>query len=427
MAKLTPNPRMQFFDASGVPLSGGRIETFASGTSTPLATYTDGTGTVANPVVITLDARGEASVWLANAFYRLVVYDAAGALIYSADDIGGESAASELWGGVAGGTANAITFTTVPRTNAHETGQTVKFIALADNTGPVTISPNGLPVKNMTTIGGAALSAGAIKSGAIVYTTYDGTQYQLLSLYLGVGANNAVGVSQATTSTATSSTVTLGTTLRHLLTGTTTITAFAGTTGATYKCRADGAFILTYHATNLIITQTLANITTVAGDTFDVYMITDTTARVTNYVRSSGAPVKFSTSAENIAGTIATQSVSPLGIREAFNCTGTAPVYACRAWLNYNGVANTITTSGNVTSVTDNGVGIYTVNFATALPDGNYCPVYCLRRNSATNTGAVLGGASYSSSPTTTAFQFYCSNLTPAAEDMLGVYLAFFR
>lgn len=53
--------------------------------------------------------------------------------------------------------------------------------------------------------------------------------------------------------------------------------------------------------------------------------------------------------------------------------TGEAPYYVCRAWVNFNGVgAITIRGSGNVSSITDNGVGSYTVNFTTGMPDANY-------------------------------------------------------
>jgi hypothetical protein len=56
------------------------------------------------------------------------------------------------------------------------------------------------------------------------------------------------------------------------------------------------------------------------------------------------------------------------------NASGTAPVYACRAWVNFNGTGTVaIRASGNVSSITDNGVGDYTVNFTTAMPDANYC------------------------------------------------------
>jgi hypothetical protein len=47
--------------------------------------------------------------------------------------------------------------------------------------------------------------------------------------------------------------------------------------------------------------------------------------------------------------------------------------YGCRAWVNFNGTGTlAIRDSGNVSSVTDNGVGNYTVNFATNMPDVNY-------------------------------------------------------
>jgi len=51
--------------------------------------------------------------------------------------------------------------------------------------------------------------------------------------------------------------------------------------------------------------------------------------------------------------------------------SGTAPIYPCRAWVNFNGIGTVaINASGNVSSITDNGVGDYTVNFTTAIPLG---------------------------------------------------------
>jgi len=56
---------------------------------------------------------------------------------------------------------------------------------------------------------------------------------------------------------------------------------------------------------------------------------------------------------------------------------GSATVaYGCRAWVNFNGTGTVaIRASGNVTSITDNGTGDYTVNFTTAMPDVNYAAV----------------------------------------------------
>jgi hypothetical protein len=61
------------------------------------------------------------------------------------------------------------------------------------------------------------------------------------------------------------------------------------------------------------------------------------------------------------------------------NLAGTGPVtltgqYAAKAWVNFNGTGTVaIRASGNVTSITDNGTGDYTVNFSSAFVDANYC------------------------------------------------------
>jgi hypothetical protein len=69
--------------------------------------------------------------------------------------------------------------------------------------------------------------------------------------------------------------------------------------------------------------------------------------------------------------------------------TGSAPIYGCRAWVNFDGTRNEADTgastnganvkiraSGNVASVLKNGTGDYTVTFTTAMPDANYCVVF---------------------------------------------------
>jgi len=71
------------------------------------------------------------------------------------------------------------------------------------------------------------------------------------------------------------------------------------------------------------------------------------------------------------AGTVLT-NVSDIEtqVKTATNATGSAPVYACRAWVLFNGTE--IKGSGNVSSTTDNGTGDFTVNLTNAMPDINY-------------------------------------------------------
>jgi hypothetical protein len=70
-----------------------------------------------------------------------------------------------------------------------------------------------------------------------------------------------------------------------------------------------------------------------------------------------------------------------------------AVAYGCRAWVNFNGTGTVaIRASGNVTSITDNGVGDYTVNFTTAMPDANYCASLSgVQRQTASGTNQSFG------------------------------------
>ena len=70
----------------------------------------------------------------------------------------------------------------------------------------------------------------------------------------------------------------------------------------------------------------------------------------------------------------------------ALGNVGTAPVYAARAWVNFNGTCTVaIRASGNVSSITDNGTGTYTVNFTTAMSDANYCVATTMSTNALNN------------------------------------------
>jgi len=75
VTSLMPPPVVQFFDDNGNPLAGGRICTYAAGTSTPLATYTDSTGGTSNGTSVLLGANGEAvnNIWLSPVAYKIVV------------------------------------------------------------------------------------------------------------------------------------------------------------------------------------------------------------------------------------------------------------------------------------------------------------------------------------------------------------------
>ena len=88
-----------------------------------------------------------------------------------------------------------------------------------------------------------------------------------------------------------------------------------------------------------------------------------------------------------------------------------ATAYGCRAWVNFNGTGTVaISASGNVSSITDNGTGDYTVNFATALADASYSTTITSSADSS-NIRAIIATIGQTTSytyqaPTTTTVRF---------------------
>lgn len=84
---LMPMPKQQFFSANGAPLAGGQIFSYAAGTTTPQATYTDSTGATANPNPTVLDAGGFASIWLSSSNYKIVAEDVNSVVQWTVDNV----------------------------------------------------------------------------------------------------------------------------------------------------------------------------------------------------------------------------------------------------------------------------------------------------------------------------------------------------
>ena len=110
-----------------------------------------------------------------------------------------------------------------------------------------------------------------------------------------------------------------------------------------------------------------------------------------------------------------------------------AVAYGCRAWVNFNGTGTVaIRASGNVSSITDNGSGDYTVNFTTAMPDVNYSVVALTQFiNDNRGTFAAMGAEirSVTTPLTTSACRIGTGRtFSPySLEDALSVYVAIFR
>lgn len=103
--------------------------------------------------------------------------------------------------------------------------------------------------------------------------------------------------------------------------------------------------------------------------------------------------------------------------------------YVARAWVNFNGTGTVaIRASGNVSSITDNGAGDYTVNFATAMPDANYA--FTVGFNNENNAYPRVFGT-YGETPTASALRlktaYTLSFGTQTFEDYNRLCVAIFR
>jgi hypothetical protein len=85
-----------------------------------------------------------------------------------------------------------------------------------------------------------------------------------------------------------------------------------------------------------------------------------------------------------------------------------ATAYGCRAWVNFNGTGTVaIRGSGNVSSITDNGVGLYVVNLTNSLPDTN---------------GAVLNGGCFSNAQSTTEVSALLTNISTTSAVQISAF-----
>ena len=128
----------QFFDNSGIPLAGGLLYTYAAGTTTPLATYSDNTGATPNANPIVLDSAGRVSgeVWLTNGSnYKFVLKTSAAVTVWTYDNIAGVPASSQTSLRINGATSGYVDLTTVAVAGAN----TITFPAA---TGTVLLNPN---------------------------------------------------------------------------------------------------------------------------------------------------------------------------------------------------------------------------------------------------------------------------------------------
>jgi hypothetical protein len=110
-----------------------------------------------------------------------------------------------------------------------------------------------------------------------------------------------------------------------------------------------------------------------------------------------------------------------------------AIAYGCRAWVNFDGQGTVaIRASGNVSSITDNGTGDYTINFTTAMPDANYASVCMQNDYSYTSSSkTIITGSGAQTNQTTSSFRIYSGQVSTgvagSAFDAPSIRVAIFR
>ncbi len=144
---------------------------------------------------------------------------------------------------------------------------------------------------------------------------------------------------------------------------------------------------------------------TFPANTGDV-ITTGSSAVVTPAMLSTGAP--------------SWNSSGVLSFNSGYGSVATA--YGCRAWVNFDGTGTVaIRASGNVSSITDNGTGRYTVNLTTAMPDVNYAGL--ISCGDASGIGRYIGGIVSS----TSAFLVKTDSSGGTALDQPNIYVAIIR
>lgn len=186
---LAPVAKAKFFDNNGRPANGFKVFTYAAGTNTKLATYTDQTTGTPNTNPVILNFRGEANIWIPpNTAYKFVFSrstdtDPPTSPIWTVDNIV-DSQLVTLYGGVDTGIANAYVLNFVSNFTAYADGIAIFWIPSNTNTGASTINVNGLGPVPIVNQNGSALYLGQLQANQFALIIYKGAGFNLIDFGL---------------------------------------------------------------------------------------------------------------------------------------------------------------------------------------------------------------------------------------------------
>ena len=464
-ANLSAVPKLQFFDNNGNPLVGGKLYTYAAGTTTPLATYVDASAGTPNTNPIILDSRGEANVWLSATTYKFVLTDASDATIWTVDNISNSLSLSQIL--AASGSAASPPYTFASDTDTGMYLAAVGQLGLTVAGTPVLRATDTLMVldTDLNITGSARRITGDFSNATIADRVMFQTSTPNADAVIGilpsgtatVSAFNAYNTSNPTNSSyaqlvAFSGDIRVNSD-KH---GSGSYLPLTFYTSGTERMRIDSSgnvgigtsspdAVLTLNKPSLasdirfkvnnvlygtiyasasdVTLNAVASIPLTFGTNNNERMRIDASGNVAiglpgpfsdklTVAAASGAVyVATNNGTVNMVSGISAGNVGLMGTttnhdlllyannaeRGRFTGTGlfqfnsgygsVATAYGCRAWINFDGTSGSIGTgrgSGNVSSVTDNGTGDYTINFTTSMPDANYAVVGMAMGNTGT-------------------------------------------
>ena len=143
---------------------------------------------------------------------------------------------------------------------------------------------------------------------------------------------------------------------------------------------------------------------------------------------SGGAPITLSGDTATLGSGVA-MAANHSGVKTAINASGDAPIYACRAWAQIDGTTSTdnLNGSGNISSVTENGSDLYTVNLETALDDENYSVNVSFKRQSGDGSSAGYVNIEKSQTLSNSSFKVYFFNTAVATINPGLIFVSVFR
>ena len=346
MASLTPTPKQQIFGSDGLPLVGGKIYTYAAGTTTPLATYTDYTAGTANTNPVILNSLGQANIWLAtSSSYKFSVYTSADVLLYTVDNIATPIDYISLVTSLAspppiGSTApNTGAFTTLNATTGTVT-------TLTSTTGNIT-TVNATTVNATTTTTSGVTTTGTLTfSGGGSLTKVPEPAIQPITAT--VAANALTVTLNPTTLEFRSSTLTSGTVVSRAVTSAISVTVSSGSTLGTVSATQSRIVVL---ALDNAGTVELAVVNISGGNDLTETGLISTTAEGGAGAADSASTVYSTTARTNVAyrvvgyiestqATAGTWATTPSTIQ---GCGGQA--LTAMSSLGYSQVWTTLTSS----------------------------------------------------------------------------------